>query len=179
MRRLGWVLLAITLLGCKPGVTVPAPSGQTDALVVVGGSGGTTTASPTPTPSPSPHPTPSPTPTPVPEDPNSYVPFAIGVTPTIDATTINLPPPEGELALYPYTTRVSADVLMSNGFHSTQVSWSSSNPDLASVDGQGNVTARGLVPGTVEIIATSLDNKASGSVSLTVTGYTDLGVVVE
>lgn len=177
-RRLGWVLMAVALIGCVPRAKAPTPAASVNDL---SGDGpivtvGTSLNTPTPTPRPSTTPIPTPAPT---EDPDTYTPFAIGVTLTLDATSINLPPPEGETALYPFTTQAHADVLMSNGLRSSQVTWSASNPALVRIDASGIVTALGTIPGTVDLLATSQDGKAFASASLEVTGHSDLGVVVD
>lgn len=173
-------VLVLAIWGCTgdpdeiTGV-VPAPKGSgsgtgTDVIGGVSNGGGSqngTSGTPTPAPTPTPTKTPSPTPTATTEA-TPPAPFAVAVYDLVlGANSVTVAPPLGMTALYPYTTTVSAKVLLSNGDRQATVQWDTSNHAIATVDSQGFVTA-GSVPGAVRIIATSLDGQASDSLTLNV-----------
>lgn len=182
------VTLAIALLGCVP-ISLKVPRGVQNSAgeapveeptaspeaSIIGGVVGSDGGNPSPTPRPNPTPTLTPSPTPSEAE---YVPFAIALTVKIASDSINVPPPPGAPVLYSYATQASAEVLLSNGLKTSKVSWSSSNPSIATVDASGSVMAAGTA-GTAVIIATSLDGRATGSVRLTVLNLGDLDVVVD
>lgn len=175
MRPWGLVgLIVAALIGCRPGTSVvQAPSEEPADEVVVSGLISTPEdALPTPGPT-SPTYSPSPTPSETP-----YQAFAIDVRVSSDYLDLNVAPPPGEPETYRSTAQVSAFVTMSNGYHNQDVTWESSNPELATVDRFGIVRGVGTQSGTVQIIGYSRDRRASGSVSLSVTNLGDAEIEV-
>lgn len=172
----GGVVWGCTSDGDTTGTTLRTTTGKTSGTTIVSGAltGGVSTSSvtpaptnppPTPTPTASASPTATPVPTPVP------TPFAIQVTVTIATPSINLAPQGGGAGLYPYTTTVSADVMMSDGTHQNGsfVNWDTSNHAIATVTADGTVTADSTTGGTVTVIGTAKNGQAVGTVNLRVT----------
>lgn len=180
MRRL-LPIVALAMLGCTPGglfqVATPSPSPEASGMPIPSP---TPTVAPTPkaTPTPTPAPTPTPTPTPSPT-PEEYKPFALQVAVVAAASTLHLPPPGGQQPIYAFTTQMTAEVTMSNGLIVKQVVWSTDKPSLVTVDATGKVTTLGAIGGKAEIVATSLDGKATGSVELTVVDFGDASLTIE
>ena len=106
--------------------------------------------SPTPTPTPSPSPSPSPTPTPTP------IPTPIPVD-SVSLSSSNKILQIGE------KYKLTATVSPSNATNKT-LTWSSSNPSVATVDGQGNVSAVGQ--GTASITVTCGNRKATCAIAV-------------
>ncbi|MBO9539148.1 Ig-like domain-containing protein [bacterium] len=166
--------LVLAIWGCTgdadeiTGVLPPSGTGaSTDVTGGVskgGGQSGGATPSPTPTTNKTPTPTPSATPT---AEETPATPFAINVQPWLAMNTLVVAPSNGASPLYPYTTTATVEVLLSNGHRQATAQWDTSDHAIATVDTAGLVSA-GNTPGTVEIFATSLDGRASASVTLTV-----------
>ena len=90
-------------------------------------------------------------------------------TPTVSDVTIT----NGETAsvVQDETLQLGATVTMSDGTTNNNVTWSSGNIDIATVDSSGNVTAVGV--GEVTVTATSTDDSTkSASITITVTAAT-------
>jgi hypothetical protein len=83
-----------------------------------------------------------------------------------EVTTIEVSPPEASVQVNA-TTKFNATVYGENGVPLTgrQVEWSSLDPNLASVDGNG--TVRGLAPGTARIRASAEGAMANATVHIT------------
>lgn len=87
----------------------------------------------------------------------------------VDVTSVSVSPASGSISLLDQNKelQLTANVLPSNATTKT-VTWSSSNPSVASVSNTGNVT--GLTVGTTTITATSTkDNTKKGTAIITVT----------
>lgn len=90
-------------------------------------------------------------------------------TPTVSYVTIT----QGETASVAYggSLKLDATVTMSDNTTNNNVTWSSGNTSVATVDSNGNITTNGV--GTAVITATSTaDNTQSASITITVTGFT-------
>ena len=75
---------------------------------------------------------------------------------SMDALTMN----------FKKTTRLYANVLPEAAAYSNEVVWTSSNTKVATVDGDGNVTAKGV--GTATITASTVDGRIKDSCTVTV-----------
>lgn len=90
-------------------------------------------------------------------------------TPTVSYVTIT----QGETASVAYggSLKLDATVTMSDNTTNNNVTWSSGNTSVATVDSNGNITTNGV--GTAVITATSTaDSTQSASTTVTVTGFT-------
>lgn len=150
------------------GVTLPKSTSGSSGSGISGGvsGGGTSQSTPAPTTAPTATPTPTPAPTATPT-PTVYVAYALQVTVSPATATIGVQPANGATAYQATTAQLGADVYMSNGAHTAQATWTSSNNTVASVDQSGLVTS-GTQSGTVTITATSTDGKASATATITV-----------
>lgn len=133
---------------------------------------------PAPTPSPTPTPSPSPSPTP------QIVATSVSISPASLRLSVPAGIGTGALANYPTAATLSAIVTMSNGSTSSAVTWDSLDPVMATISattGALSILApgSGSGPWTVQIKATSLDGKATGTRNVTVTYEGDVALTVE
>ena len=140
--------------------TVTAKAGEKTAACSVTVSAAQETPTPTPEPTPDPTPTPAPDPapdpTPTPQPPAPEPPANVAVSSvTLNTTTLSLT--EGD------SRTLTATVGPSNATEKT-VTWSSSDPNVATVDQSGKVTAVGA--GSVTITAKAGDQTATCTVTV-------------
>ncbi|MBI2644834.1 Ig-like domain-containing protein [Candidatus Uhrbacteria bacterium] len=133
--------------------------------------GQTSSPSTTPVQTATPVSTPIPTPTPTPASYAVKVQIRAESSTTIHVSAQN---PDGQLN--PVEVKLNAIVTMSDTSTNSSVTWSSSDPGIASVQ---NGVVRSQSEGVAAIIAASLDGKASSSLSVTVKSGGKVNVIVE